>query len=430
VVLSLQYGDLSGAVAETNRLANELGQYCDELSRKVQQKMHAVEGGMSSALSSADYYVNAKTRQLRERERGARTLSTKTQTLLDTAKRVDADVERVIQANQKSFFQRNPDLKPSDFKLWLTSFGCDLKNVPILGDIIRGGEQIADAYTQLCKDIRYWYKCGGGEQLLTNLVDIFVKIGEAVAAVGLVVLLVVSGAGILAVIGGAILAVIAAVNAAVNFVTSIQAIQAGKDDPVMSKIYAERDTLKQVLREENFHNKFLNRLSNAGASLITGLEVVGTVFSLAGGIKDIFKNWTHIKQSFHWTLQNKNFAAWKLSLKDGPLTLWNGLKTVGVKLGQNIPQIARGGFKISAVVGVLKKWQWAWHSAELFKNLNGAKELIPDVINDFTFYQKNNSFYTTSDQLEKLRTIVVIPPTMNLILPKFEYPYLNVAGAA
>jgi hypothetical protein len=337
MILSLKYGDLSGAVSEANKLASEIGQYCDDLSRKVQQKMYNVEGGMSSALNSADYYVRSKINGLRARQSNASNLASKTQNLLDTAKRVDADVERTIQQNQKSFFQKNPNLKASNIRLFLTSFLCDMKKVPILGSLIKGKEFIDDAADALLDTIKWWYKCGGGEQWITNCLDIVVKIGLAAAAVVTFVGLVLTGAGIVFLIAGAILAVIAVVNAITNVGTSIQAIQAGSDHPAMSKIYSQRDTLAQVLREENFRDswlsryvdgRFLNRLSNNAAFAIEAIEFACNVVMVIHDLKDVFKG---LKNFF--TAQNRNalgqFASGRHFTLDN---LWRGLKAIPCKV--------------------------------------------------------------------------------------------------
>lgn len=283
MVLSLRYGDLSGTATEANRLANELDQYCEDLSRKVQQKMYSVEGGMSSALNNADYYVNQKITQLRNRADSARTLSGRVQELVDTAKRVDEDVERMIQENQKSFFQKNPELKASTFKQAWTSFICDMKNVPVLGWLIQGGEYVISAIDALGKEIKHWWKCGGGKELIMNCLDIVIKIGSAVLAVVTAVSAVVALATATVITGGAILfavaacvtAVIAVVNAVTNVFTSVQAITASYGgDPAMAKIYGERDTLAQVLRDHNFHDRGLNR---ASYNVANGIEITETI---------------------------------------------------------------------------------------------------------------------------------------------------------
>ena len=111
MILSLNYSNLSGTVQQTNKLCEELGQYCDELNRKVQKKMYSVEGGMSSHLNNADYYVNNKIKKLREKQENAYNISKRVSELLSTAQRVDEDVARLIENRQKEFFKENSDLK-------------------------------------------------------------------------------------------------------------------------------------------------------------------------------------------------------------------------------------------------------------------------------------------------------------------------------
>ena len=125
--LTLYYGDLSRAADNSNKLATELDDYCDSLSQKVQKKMYSVEGGISSALNTADYYVNQKIRNLRTKSSNARNLARQINNLLGTAKRVDSDVKSTIEANQKNLFQKHADLRPSNAQLYLTSFLCDAK---------------------------------------------------------------------------------------------------------------------------------------------------------------------------------------------------------------------------------------------------------------------------------------------------------------
>jgi hypothetical protein len=331
MVLSLNYGDLSGAVSETKRLADELGQYCDDLSRKVQQKMYAVEGGMSSALNSSDYYVNAKIRQLRTRESNARNLSTKTQTLLDTAKRVDVDVERTIKAEQERLFRNNPDLRPDGWKLKVVAFFCDLKNVPILGDLIKGGETVLGAMDQLCKDIKYWYKCEGGKELVGIVLSV---VGAVLAVVILVCAFVFTGGTILAVIvgvAGIIGAMIGLVNAVTNIVTSFQAYnEAQGGHPGRAKIYAEQDKLSDVLRQTNFHDKDWNRGSNAWA---TGIEITDAVCSViavvSGAVKTVQAiRKINIAKTFQAICQPRNALG---QFTQGKPSLWNGIKSIALK---------------------------------------------------------------------------------------------------
>ncbi|MDR1320316.1 MAG: hypothetical protein LBK56_02670 [Gracilibacteraceae bacterium] len=404
MILSLSYGDLSGTVTETNRLVSELGQYCDELSRKVQQKMYSVEGGMSSALNSADYYVNAKIRQLRARESNARNLSAKTQTLLDTAKRVDESVKSTIEANQKSFFQKNPELKSSDFQLWLTSFYCDMKNVPILGNIIGWGEQVYGGIVQLGKDIKHWWKCGGGQELVVNCLDIVLRVGLAVAAVvvavgavaALLAATVVTGGAILFAVAACVAAVIAVVNAGTNIVTSAQAIGASQNgDPAMAKIYGERDSLAQVLREENFHNPILNRLSNTAATVLDFTEAAAGVVLLVhsiGKIAGSFLSKNGVGFAFKELVHG---ADGKLTSKVTLSSIWKGTKAM--ILNQKLTTSTSAGLRTTLITNV-KQTISNWSQMKQLGDLGHFKNIIENI-------RYNSTLFKGTDLLTKITEI-------------------------
>ena len=293
MVLSLRYGDLSGAVSQSNKLADELDQYCDALSRKVQQKMYSVEGGTSNALGSADYYVNQKVRDLRTRAGNSRSFSARMQTLLDTAKRVDEDVARTIRDNRTAFFEKNPELQAPWYQQAFVSFICNMEKVPVIGWLIRGGEAMGRALDELGDNIKFWWKCGGGKELVMNCLDIVIKVASAVLAVitavtaviAVITATVVTAGMVIFAVAACVAAVIAAVNAGTNIVTSAQAIIASRNnDPAMAKIYSERDTLAQTLRETNFHDREKNRASNRAACAIEITEAVAGVVMLVQSI--------------------------------------------------------------------------------------------------------------------------------------------------
>lgn len=290
MVLTLTYSDLSNAIKNSNGLADKLNDYCDSLSKRVQDEMYDVEGGMSSALNNADYYVKAKIKSLKIKETNAIDLSKKTQTLLDTAKRVDGDVKNMIEAEQKAFFEKNPDMKASNLKLGLTALWCGAKDLPIYGNIIKGAETVMGALSTLKKNIKHWWECGGGKELVLNSLDAVVKIGLAVAAVVAAIVAVTSAstvAAIVVAIAACVVAVIAVVNAATNLVTSGLAIAAGGKNPAMAKIYGKQDTYSQVLRETNFHNSFLNKASNVSATIIDIADTVASVIVIVNSLAKI-----------------------------------------------------------------------------------------------------------------------------------------------
>jgi len=170
MVLSLDYNELSKLINTTNRLGDELNQYCDDLNNKVQDRLYQVEGGMSSSLNSADYFVKVKIVQIRDKENNTRVLTNQLQNLLDTGKSVDLDVERVIQNNQRAFLQKNPDIKPSNYTLAMHSFWAGLINIPIYGELL---EDASDVRIMIRKELHYWWECNGGkvyanDKMITN----------------------------------------------------------------------------------------------------------------------------------------------------------------------------------------------------------------------------------------------------------------------
>jgi len=112
MVLSISYKDLSSTVTEARRLSAGLGQYADDLSSKVQQRIYSTTGGMSGALNNADYFIGQKIAELRTRSRNAELLASKLQALHDTARRVDEGVASAINMNQQAFFRKNLHLQP------------------------------------------------------------------------------------------------------------------------------------------------------------------------------------------------------------------------------------------------------------------------------------------------------------------------------
>lgn len=331
--LSLRYGDLSRAANHANKLASELNDYCDSLSKKVQNKIYNVEGGMSSALNTADYYVNQKIRNLRTKASNAGNLSRKISSLHETAKRVDSEVKSTIEANQKNLFQKHADLRPSKAQLYLTSFLCDAKNIPIIGGLIRGGEALGDGLDKLKREIRYWYKCEGGKEFVGLVLSAAAAVLAIVVAVAAFVF---TGGGLFAIIAyfaGIVGAIIGVLNASANLATSIQAYESALGGhPGQAKIYAEMDKLSDVLRDTNFHDKEKNRASNAFAAGLDLTEavcdIVGIVEGTAKAVKALKK--VNIKKVFNAICRPRNAKG--QFIPGGKPSFWNGMKCITTKI--------------------------------------------------------------------------------------------------
>ena len=395
--LTLYYGDLSRAADNSNKLATELDDYCDSLSQKVQKKMYSVEGGISSALITADYYVNQKIRNLRTKSSNARNLARQINNLLGTAKRVDSDVKSTIEANQKNLFQKHADLRPSNAQLYLTSFLCDAKNIPVIGTLIRGAEAIGDGIDHLKKEIRYWYKCEGGKELVGIILS---AVGAVLAVVALVVAFTFTGGTILAVIAGIagiIGAIIGLVNAVTNVVTSFQAYGAATGGhPGQAKIYAGQDKLSDVLRDTNFHDKDWNRGSNIAATGLDVTEAVCDIIGIVNGITTTVKDLKgfSLKKTFKSICQPRNadgtFAA-------GKPTLWNGLKSITTKI--NAKDMILGDLNVKNLSRLSKMKD----PVDKIKTIGKLSKAINGIVSDLD--KINESDMTFSEFLLKRITI-------------------------
>lgn len=368
MVLSLNYTNLSDTIAQANKLSNEISQYCDELTRKVQKKLYDVDGGMTSALDNADYYIKSKLKKLRDKAASAKTVASKTNDLLSTARRIDKEVSDSISTERKRLFKENPDLVPPKRKVIATYIITGVKKIPFIGDLIRGGEKVFEAVDEIKKDIKYWYKCEGGKELVGIVLSVA---GAILAAVVCVCAFTFSGGTIfvfIATVAGAISAGIGVFNAATNIVTSFQAYDAARDGhPGMAQIYAQQDTVSDVLKQTNYHNKTLNRLSNKAAMVI---EVTDAVCSTISGVIDIGKS---IKE--FWKTDLLGFLK-KHDFKGFRSELWSGIKSI------------KTNFKVSDLIsGDLNFKQWKslfdmdlkTYMKTLGKIAKAGKSIIADI---------------------------------------------------
>jgi len=319
MILALDYSDLSNLIETTNKISNELNQYCDDLSNKVQSKMHEVEGGMSSSLSSADYYVKSKINKIREKEANTTILAEKTNALLETAKTVDEKVKNSIQNNQTTFFKKHKNLRPANHRIALYALWSGVKDFPLIGTLLESYEQSFDAMLTLGNSIRYWWECEGGEVRVKNYLDIGIK----AAAFGLAVVTAVTAGAPIVVVAASIAAVIAGLNMLTNAYTSWKSIEEYKNgDYAMSVIQEDRDSLSSLLKESNFNNKFWNNVSNDAAMMITITDQVCGIITLS----------SFAGKSFSSMMSKNGIHAFKVGgVADGRVTLksfWQGSKAI------------------------------------------------------------------------------------------------------
>lgn len=279
--LVIDYKELATISSHANDLAKKADAYADSLTRKIRNKFDSVAGGVNGTLSSAKYYVNAKINELQAKKAAYENFAKGVTSLITNAKRIDKEVANAISNNKDKFLKSNPHLKIDDWKANLINWLVDLKNSCPLFELIGDGlANIGTAITSALDNIKYWYKCEGGKEILAFVA----AIGGAIIAVALfVATLPASGFfAICAAIGAAITAINALTNVATSFTSMISA---KSGDPAWAKIYGDENKFTDWLRNTNFNNGLVNRLSYGAASLIDGVELFCDVVNIVNLVK-------------------------------------------------------------------------------------------------------------------------------------------------
>ena len=292
--VTIDYDKLNSISKNANNAASRMNDYINDLTNKVTSKYSSITGGSSSKTQNSAYYVNQKISQLRAKKENYKSFANAVSKFSSEAQEIDKDVARKIKASKDQFIKKHDYIKTdvwTDIRNWF----IDLKNSCPLFNAI--GQMIEDTITgmkNLFADLKHWYKCGGGKEL----VGVILAVAGAVAAVVIAICACVPPICGIVAICAAIGAVIAAVNAIVNVVTSIKAKKAKDNgDPAWAKIYGDQDTAQDVLRQTNFGDGTLNRLSYGAATTIDVVQTVCDVVAIYDGIKNVRNIYKEIKVS-------------------------------------------------------------------------------------------------------------------------------------
>ena len=273
-VIKIDYDHLSGVAKNADRVSRELKDYADELSKKVSNKYSSIEGGQSTKTTNSQYYVKQKIKSLNTKSTAYKNYASGIRNLSQKAKDVDKDVAKKINAAKNDFIDKHDYVDTNwwtDLKEWF----IDLKNkCPIFDAICNLISKAVDGVKHVLSYLKHWYKCGGGKEIF----------GFALAILGAIaaVLILIASFPVSGVVAAcaAIGAAIAAVNAIVNVVTSYKAMTAS--DPAWAKIYGDQDTAQDVLRQTNWGDGFVNKLSNFAAF---GIDVVQLVCDVVADVR-------------------------------------------------------------------------------------------------------------------------------------------------
>lgn len=289
----IDYDQLSSIAKNADKAANRMNEYINDLNKKVSNKYSSLEGGHSSRTSNSQYYVSQKIKKLNSKKTAYTSFATDVRTLSKRSNEIDKEVAKTINSSKDEFIDKHDYIETNwwtDLKEWF----IDMKNkCPLFDAICNLIQGVIDDISNLFRDLKLWYKCGGGKE----------KLGIALAFLGTIAAVCFAIAACIPPICGivaicaAIGAVITAINAIVNVATSIKAKKAkDKGDPAWAKVYSDQDTLQDYFRQTNFGNGTLNKLSYYGAAGIDVVQLVCDVVAIYDGIKHVQNTFREIKK--------------------------------------------------------------------------------------------------------------------------------------
>lgn len=292
-IVKIDYDKLGKISSHSKKTANEMQDYIDDLTKKISNKYSDLNGGSSSKTNNSSYYVNQKISRLKAKKTQYSNFSTDVSNFVNNAKDLDREVSKKITTSKNDFVDKHDYV---DVNWWteMKEFFIDLKNsCPLFEAIGNLINKTIEGMKNLFAEIKHWYKCGGGKEILGI---VLAGLG-AIAAVCLAIAACVPPiCGIVAVCA-AIGAVITALNAVVNVVTSIEAcIAKSNGDPAWAKIYSDRNTMQDSLRERNWGNGTLNKLSYYAATAIDVTQLVCDVVAIYDGIKHVQNTFRELKK--------------------------------------------------------------------------------------------------------------------------------------
>lgn len=313
--LTIEYNLLDKVSKNAANLSEDVAEYSGGLSNKILNKIDDLTGGINSNISSAQYYVNNKIKQINSKKESFKQFSTDVISLVGNAKRIDQEVATKISLSHDTFLNNNEHLRIEGWKAELLNWLVDLKNkCPVLEMIGNAVRNISSYVSEVLDNIKYWYKCEGGKETLAFIT----AIGGAVLSVIILIATFPASAGFVA-ICAFIGAIISTANAITNVITSFSAMRSAKNgDPAWAKIYGDQNKLSDVIRQTKFKTGLGNRLSYAGATILDCTQLFCGAVSIVHMATQIKSKFNFIKNYFD---KNTGLLSYCKTVKwtDGPM---------------------------------------------------------------------------------------------------------------
>lgn len=294
----LDYSEIKDSSRAAQKVADQCEDYANDLKRKVTKKLGDLKRGSSGNTSAATSYMNAKISELNKKATAFSRFSDDLDNFLNDsagAKETDKKAAKEIKSYSKIFLKNNGmNVGPiTDFFMMLsntfynsTEFGQWLKKMNNAWD---------DFWADAAKDLKYWYQCNGGKQILQAVAAVVltvvavaacvVAVGAAVAAIGALGAAIAAGAVTGGIIWGAVSATAAAIGAVIGVADALTNTYfsfkaAVEDDPAWAKRYGDMDSASDALEKVRFESGFMNKLSSGAAKVVKGVEIVCNIINI------------------------------------------------------------------------------------------------------------------------------------------------------
>ena len=354
-VVELSYGDIIDAKSMAKKVAKECENYREEIEKKVVRKLGKLTLGATGYTSSADAYAKRKMNELSSKKDAFERYADKLDAVVnDTpygAKAVDRRVRDIIERKYQIYKKLN-GIKVNPIYEGLCNLFTGLSNadgfLKILKEAMKFDKMVLD---RIWDDLKYWYRCGGGKEVLKVVAGIVVAVAAIAAVIAAWPVMVAAFTTLLAGFTmGALWTLIVAtagfVGACIGFADAVvNVIHEGSaawniwnNRPADARWDSNTNKLTDWLNRTVSNSRFLNRFTTGMSDFVAKTEIACALINLAdlavngtkfiGGLKKAYDHggWKTVYKN----IDKKTFA--KFKNKKGEIT-FKSVKT-GLKATQ------------------------------------------------------------------------------------------------
>lgn len=240
-VIAIHYKSLEDSASEAKKVATKLDDYAESVYKSVGKKLSRYSGPASANIDGAISAIDRKQSDLWSEAKRYRTYAQSLSDLKTDCCNVDQTVKRKVSALSAQFKSRH-NIQDSNLENCLRNFFNSLINSSNVGRWLKEKHKEFNSYIDQLKDsIKKWYRYEGGKEYLKGYAIAALEI-----AIGVAVIL--SGGGVLAMLGAGI----AIINGVVNLGNEMLAYcYAQNNDPATARRRSNLNTLTDTMRADS-----------------------------------------------------------------------------------------------------------------------------------------------------------------------------------